>query len=77
MSSLTKVGGKVADNSKRATNGCMINKRTSKRRQYSIKEKYNIIEMCNNAVASNLFYDIKSLSRYFYHYYPIGNIAQK
>ena len=49
----------------------------SKRRRYTMKEKYEIIEMCDEAIASDLNPQITNPTQYFNYYYRSFDVAHK
>ena len=53
------------------------NKGASKRRRYTMKEKYDIIERCEEAINDDELPEIKTPTHYFYHVYENHDEAHK
>ena len=54
-----------------------LNRGSSKQRRYTMKEKYEIIELCDEAIARDLHPNIKNPSQYFHYYYCNHDVAHK
>ena len=67
----------AVQNKDRPPDGRMLNKGSAKRRRYTMKEKYDIVEMCNDAIASDDIPTITTATQYFHYYYANHDIAHK